>query len=122
MGRSELAIERAKLALRLSPFDPSLWVSYLGLGLAYFKTGMLDDSLEATRRAIRANPRFSTSHTMLAAILARLGRPSEAKAAATQVMAMEPSFSTGAFVAFFFRDEAFGQEFATASIAAGLPP
>jgi len=38
-----------------------------------------------------SNPSFSVSHSLLAAALAKLGRMEEAKAAARQVLALEPS-------------------------------
>jgi TolB-like protein/Flp pilus assembly protein TadD len=93
MGKTELAIERAQRALRLSPFDSLNWRSYYALAFAYFHSQRYGDAENAARSAIDANPGFSVSQAVLAAALMRLGRMEEAKAAARAVLESDPSFT-----------------------------
>jgi TolB-like protein/Tfp pilus assembly protein PilF len=92
-GMPELAIERARHALRISPFDTLNYLSYIALSIASFQTGRFDEARDAARRAVESNPDFSVPHALLAAALARLGQAEEARAEALQVLALEPPFS-----------------------------
>ena len=93
MGKTELAIERAQLALRLSPFDFYNFRAYHALAIAYFCSQRYADALDAARRAVHANPRFSIGHAVLAAALLQTGHAVEAKAAAQDVLKHEPTFA-----------------------------
>ena len=91
MGKTELAIERAKLALQLSPFDPFHWRSNSALAIAYFHTKRCADAADAAQSAIDSNPGFSIARAVLAAALMRLGQVEEARAAAQGSVRM-PTF------------------------------
>lgn len=93
MGNAELAIERAKLALHLSPCDIYNFRSHHALAIAYFQRENYADALRAARNAITANPNFSVARAVLAAVLFRLGRVTTAKAAAQEVLDREPTFT-----------------------------
>jgi TolB-like protein/Flp pilus assembly protein TadD len=93
MGKTELAAERAKRALRLSLFDFYNFRAHHALGIVYFCSERYADAVDAERSAIHANPRFSVAHAILAAALLRSGRPAEAKAAAREVLKHEPTFT-----------------------------
>jgi adenylate cyclase len=93
VGKTELAIERAEKALRVSPFDPFSYAAHGALSLGYFVKGRYADAVEAARRAIENNPRFSFLHANLTAALARQGRIDDAKTAAAQLLAIQPSFT-----------------------------
>jgi tetratricopeptide (TPR) repeat protein len=95
----ELAIERARQALRISPFDSLNYLSYIAFSIANFQTGRFDEARDAARRAVEPNPDFSVPHALLAAALAQLGRADEAKAEASRVLALEPTFSIGRYSA-----------------------
>jgi|SRR5579859_3787728 len=97
LGRSDQAIERARLALRLSPCDTMNFLSYIALSQSYFYRGEFDAAAEAAQSAIDSNPRFSVPQAMHAAALVRLGRAAEAKAAAQRVLALQPGFTIGGF-------------------------
>ena len=86
MGRTELAIERAERALRLSLFDFYNFRAHHALALTYFYTGRYVDAVNAGRSAVHTNPRFSVAHAVLAAALLRSGRVAEAKASARNVL------------------------------------
>jgi tetratricopeptide (TPR) repeat protein len=93
MGKSELAIEWAQRALRLSPFDSLNYRAYQALTIAYFQTQQYGDAADAARSVVDCNPGFSFGHAFLAAALIRLGRVEEAKARARAVLELQPSFT-----------------------------
>jgi adenylate cyclase len=121
MGKTELAVERAQRALRLSPFDPLNWRSNLALAIAYFQTQQYEDAVDAARNAIDLNPGFSLGHAFLAAALTRLGRVQAAKAAAQSVLECQSNFSIhGTSVIVEFEPAVFGP-LADAWREVGLP-
>jgi len=93
MGKTELAIERAQRALRLSPFDSLNFWPNIALALAYFHTQRYGDAADAARSAIESNPGFGILRAVLTAALMRLGRVEEAKAAARGVLECDPSWT-----------------------------
>jgi adenylate cyclase len=93
LGKTELAIERAQQALRLSPLDPLNWLSHHALAIAHFHAQRYGDAVDAARSAIDSNPSFSFARGILAAALMRLGRVAEARAVAQTVMECQPSFT-----------------------------
>jgi adenylate cyclase len=99
VGMSERAIERAQRALRLSPFDPFRHAPYGALSLSYFQSGRMDEALDAARRTVESNPRFSICHVLLAAVLARSGKIEAAQAAARQALVLQPNFSVSLWLA-----------------------
>ena len=93
MGNAELAIERAKRAIRLSPFDSYNFRSHHALAITYFYSQQYEDAVDAARRAIDYNPSFSIARAVLAAALLRAGRVAEAKVAVRDVLEREPTFT-----------------------------
>ena len=93
MGINELAIERAERALRLSPFDFYNFRVHHALAIVHFCSRRYADAVEAARRAVHANPKFSTAHAVLAAALLRTGRAAAAQAAARDVLQHESTFT-----------------------------
>jgi TolB-like protein/Tfp pilus assembly protein PilF len=91
-GEAERTIEWGEQALRLSPFDPWKFIAYRALALAHFLRGRHQAAADAARRAVQFNPGFGSSHMLLAAPLAKLGRCDEAKAAVVRRMEREPAF------------------------------
>jgi TolB-like protein len=92
MGNSEAAIERAQRAIKLSPFDTSN--SHLALSVAHFHSKNYEQSRDAARRVVDANPTFSVPRALLAAALIRIGRKQDAIAEARRVIELDPSFTT----------------------------
>jgi TolB-like protein/Tfp pilus assembly protein PilF len=120
-GKSELALERAQQALKLSPFDSLNYLSYQGLAGANFHLKRYDEAHLAAKRAVELNPGFSVPHAYLAAALVRLGRLPEARTAAQSVLKLDPSFTIRRFsVAVGVNREVF-DPFADAWRSAGLP-
>jgi TolB-like protein len=91
MGNSQIAIERAQCAIKLSPFDTAN--SYLALAVAYFHIKNHEKSREAAQRAVEANPTFSVPRVLHSAALMRLDRKSEATAEALRVRELDPTFT-----------------------------
>ncbi len=91
MGETDRAIERARRALRVSPFDTL--VAYLAIAIAQFHSKRYDEAREAARRATESNPSFSVPHILLGVALVELGRLAEAKIVAQRVLELDPGFT-----------------------------
>jgi TolB-like protein len=120
-GKSELAIERAQHALKLSPFDSQNHLSYQALAGANFHLKRYAEACEAARRAVELNPSFSVPYAYLTAALICSGRDQEARTAAQSVLKLDPSFTIRRFSATVgVKPEVF-LAFANAWREAGLP-
>ncbi len=95
IGQIDLAVERAELARRLSPFDPMSFLPNLALAIAHFQAGRFAESADAARRAADINPQFPMAEALYAAALVRLGRNAEAHEVAQRIIAADPTFSLG---------------------------
>lgn len=99
MGDHSTAIEHARRGIRLSPYDPLIYLPYVGLAIAHFFAGDFAESANAASRASAANPRFSVPRCFRAAALANLGRLDEAKASAAVLLELQPGFTISGWVA-----------------------
>jgi len=120
-GKTELAIERAQLALRLGPFDSLRWRANHALAIAYFHSQKYADAAEAARNAIDGNPVYSIPRAFLTAALVRLGRMEEAKAMAKTVLECDPSFTIRGTSLYSELEPAVFRPMADAWREAGLP-
>ena len=120
-GKTELAIERAQLALRLGPFDSLGWRAYHALAIAYFHSQQYDDAAEAARNVIDVNPGYSLPRAFLTAALVRLGRIEEAKTMAQTVLECDPSFTISGTSRYAELEPAVFRPMADAWREAGLP-
>src|SRR5271166_3394614 len=73
-GDDAIAVEQANRALRLSPFDPWLYMPYIGLAYAHFAAGRFEEMVAAASLATQSNPRFSMPQVLHAAALGSLDR------------------------------------------------
>lgn len=121
LGKGELAAERARLAIRLSPFDSMNYLAFNALAVAGFCAGQFEEAHEAARRSVQLNPRFYVCHLFLVAALVGLGRSEDATRAARQVLALEPTFATGRFAVTVDFEPSVFKPLADAWNAAGLP-
>jgi len=92
-GRPDEAIDRLERAKRLSPRDPAIWRIFFGLALAHTAAERYEEALEWTRRCLQRKPDWHLAHGMLAASYAHLGRLDESRAAAEELLRLEPGFS-----------------------------
>jgi serine/threonine protein kinase len=93
-----LAIEHARTGIHLGPYDPLIYLPYVGLTLAHFFSGNFVEAASAASRAAATNPRFSVPRYLHAAALIRLGRLDEAKAMAETVLTLQPGFTISGLV------------------------
>jgi adenylate cyclase len=93
LGESELAIERAERAMRLSPQDPYLCSMMAATAYAHFIAGRDSEALTWAERAIREKPDYIPVPTrVLAAGYALTGRHKEAQRAAVRLREIDPTF------------------------------
>jgi adenylate cyclase len=90
MGDDAIAVEHAQRALRLSPFDPLIYVPYLGLAYAHFAAGRFEEAATAACLASQSNPRFSVPYMLHAAALGMLDRREDARAAVQRLLDLQP--------------------------------
>ena len=97
-GEDSTAIEHARIGIRLSPYDPLLYLPYIGLAYAHLFAGNFVEAASAASRASAANPRFSVPRYLHTAALVRLSRLDEAKAMADVLLALQPGFTISGLV------------------------
>jgi TolB-like protein len=91
-GEAERAIEWSEKGVRLSPFDSWAWAAFDAQAMSHLLRGRYDEACRAAYKSVQANPAHSITYVQLAAALAKLGRLEEAKAAATRVLELHPTF------------------------------
>ncbi len=103
-GRAEETESHVLEALRLSPRDinANRWMAAAGIAKLYL--GRDEEAAVWQLRSIDANRNFPNSHFFLAAAQARLGRMSEARAAAKAGLALNPTFTIRRFRVSAFSD------------------
>jgi len=121
MGSTEIAIDRATRALRLSPFDPLNYLSYNALAISYLHTQQFAEAQGAAMRSVQLNPRFSVSRAFLVAALSKLNRVDEAKDEAIRLLNIDPGFSIQRFSVTVDIEPAVFTPIAEAWKLAGLP-
>jgi tetratricopeptide (TPR) repeat protein len=98
MGDNAIAVEHANRALRLSPFDPLIYVPYIGLTYAHFAAGRFEEAAAAARLAAQSNPRFSVPHMLHAAALGMLGRSEDARTVVERLLELQPGINVATAV------------------------
>lgn len=95
-GQAEHALPNLERAQRLSPKDPLLGMIEVWRSYCHFSLRDFDAAAEAARRAIQIQPSEKWGRLALAAALAELGRPKEARQAIDAVLAVYPQLSISA--------------------------
>jgi adenylate cyclase len=90
-GRSEEAIPLFQKAIRLNPFGPVFY--YLHFGNALQMTERFEEAVSAYKKAIQRTPNNMWAHLMLTATYSKMGRETEARAEAAEVLRINPKFS-----------------------------
>jgi tetratricopeptide (TPR) repeat protein len=97
-GDDTTAMAHGKAALRLSPYDPLIYLPYVGLAYTNFFSGRFDEATRTAGRALQVNPRFSVPCFLQTAALAHLGREAEAAASARHLLELQPDFTIASLV------------------------
>ena len=118
-GQDEEAIRSFERTIRLSPLDPLLYTTFVGIGIALIGLRRFDEAVEAAKKALRKNQSFTPSYRCLAAALAHLGREAEAREAVARHLELEPNFRIAKFLAPGVRSHA--QLFIEGMRKAGFP-
>jgi adenylate cyclase len=92
-GDDATAVEQANQALRLSPFDPLIYLPYIGLAYAHFAAGRFEEMVSAANLAAQSNPRFTPPLILLAAALACLDRGEDAKTVVQRLLELQPGLT-----------------------------
>ena len=95
-GDNEMAVGQCETAIRLSPYDPLIYLPYVGLAYAHFASGRFEEAAAAAGGAIQSNPRFSIPYALRAAAFASLGRLEDADAAVQRLLEVQPGITTTA--------------------------
>ena len=92
-GNSVRGAEYAGRALRLSPFDPLLYVAHIARGTSALQEDRYEECAAWFGKCAEANPKFGMIVIAQAQALALAGRMEEAKAALAQGLKLEPTAS-----------------------------
>jgi tetratricopeptide (TPR) repeat protein len=124
LGRPESAIEKCRLALKLNPRNPTNFWRHSSIALAHFLTGDHEAMLQEARRVHSWRPDFLRGPLLMAAALAALDRPAEARRASAAAHALWPALDLEIVVPRFmprFARDADHQRLLDLLRAAGLP-
>lgn len=89
-GETEIAIERATRALKLSPQDPNSYGMELSIATAHFVAGRYPEALAQAEKASRMQPKRFSTLVLIAACSAHLGQHERASSAAQRLHELEP--------------------------------
>ena len=121
-GDQETALEHGERAIRLSPFDPLIYLPNIGLAYANFAAGRFEEAAAAASRASQSNPKFTMPHVLRGAALANLGRDREAMAEVGRLRELEPKLTVATAIrSSRYVDAAKNGELGDALRRAGLP-
>jgi tetratricopeptide (TPR) repeat protein len=91
LGEPEKAIERAALAMRLSPRDPRLFAWEFNTALACFCAGRHMDAVGWARRALRSQPNYASAIRVTAASYALEGQILQANEMMARLRQLDPT-------------------------------
>ena len=91
-GQPEEAIRSFERGIRLSPFDPLLFSTFAGMGVAFIGLGRFDEAISAAKKAVRQNPLYPFAYRCLASALAHLGCEAEAREVVAGLLELDPGF------------------------------
>ena len=98
-GLPEEAIRSFERAMRMSPIDLRLHLTFSGMAHALIELRRFDEAIVAGKKAQRQNSSFSPAYRCLASAFAHLGRDAEAREAAAYLVGLDPVFTISAWIA-----------------------
>ncbi len=90
-GRAEEGTKYLQQAIRLYPFPPASY--YNNLAVAYRDSGQYEKAIEECKKALQRDPNSQFPYIHMAVSYIRLGREEEARAAAAEILRINPKFS-----------------------------
>jgi adenylate cyclase len=97
-GMPEEALRSFERAIRLSPVDPGLHITFLGMGYALIELRRYEEAIVAGKKAVRHDPAYSAAYRCLASALAHVGRDAEAREAATRLLEIDSASTISGWV------------------------
>jgi adenylate cyclase len=91
MGRPEEALRMVEQALRRPPFEADLHLN--SVGTAYYLAGKSEEAAASLKQYLTHHPNVLGTHLTLAAVYSELGKETEARAEAAEVLRLNPNFS-----------------------------
>jgi adenylate cyclase len=90
-GRAEEGVPYLQHAIRLDPFAPAMFFN--NLAVAYRDAGQYEKAIEECKKTLQREPNTQFPYIHLAISYMRLGREEEARAAAAEILRINPKFS-----------------------------
>ena len=90
-GRREEAIPLFREALRLNPMPPNIFYKHFGMALR--DSGQYEEAIALQKKAIEQEPNDIIAYVVLASSYSYAGRDAEARAAAEEILRINPKFS-----------------------------
>jgi adenylate cyclase len=120
MGRGEEAIPLLQKAIRLNPNAQGF--TFANLGAAFRISGRFEEAVSAYKEAIQRAPDLISAHIGLGTTYSLIGRETEARAEAEEVLRINPKFSLDHFAKneIFYRDQSEIDKIVNAMRKAGL--
>jgi len=91
LGNDAAAIEQFQIGLRLSPFDPRIFMAQTGMAAAHFLVGRYEEGCAWAKIAVQQNPNFVGAHRNLMACHAMAGWIEEARQAWAVARQIDPT-------------------------------
>jgi adenylate cyclase len=95
-GRPEEALRSFERALRMSPVDPALHMTFVGMGMAFLELRRFAEAVIAAKKAQRQKPSYPPTYRCLASAFAHLGHEAEGREAAARILELDPAFTISA--------------------------
>jgi adenylate cyclase len=95
----EEAVRSFERAIRMSPVDPALRLTFGGMGQALIELRCFDEAVVAAKKALRLNPSYSAAQRCLASALSHLGRDAEAREVVARLLEVDPVFTISGWIA-----------------------
>jgi adenylate cyclase len=99
LGDPGAAIGHFERAIRLSPFDPMVFNSHVGIGSAHFIIGRYDEAVAWFEKACLASPKAIWIHRILAPAYVYAGKQEQAEASVRKLRATYPDLTAKAAAA-----------------------
>jgi adenylate cyclase len=90
-ARAEEAIPYLQNAIRLNPLPPAIY--FIQLAVSYRDSGQYEKAIEASKKALQREPNTQYAYIHMAVSYIRLGQEKEARAAAAEILRINPKFS-----------------------------